>query len=782
MSSAAPPASLIAGAIPTAVPGLSILPSKRKADGDPPLESDLMILTPLGAGQEVGRSCFVLQFKGKTIMFDCGLHPAYSGQAALPFFDSFDPGLDSIDVLLVTHAGVPYIMTKTNFKGRVFMTHPTKAIYKWMVADFIRVSNVSADEMLFNERDIDNTMARIETIDYHQEKEVNGIKFWCYNAGHVLGACMFMVEIAGVKLLYTGDYSRHEDRHLMPAEIPTIAPDVLCVESTYGVRVHEPRVEREGRFTKDVHDIVMRGGKCLLPVFALGRAQELLLILDEFWESKPALHNIPIYYASSLARKCMAIYQTYINQMNERIRRQFAISNPFMFKHIASIKSASEIDQSGPMVMMASPGMLQNGLSRDLFEQWCPDSRNGVIVTGYSVEGTLAKSILSAPKEVPSLTGQKLPLRMSVTYVSFSAHADFAQTSEFIDALKPPHIVLVHGEATEMGRLKAALTRKYEDHAEIKIEVHTPANAQSVQLYFRGERMAKAIGSLAATQPEDLQAVSGVLVKRGFTHQLMAPGDITEFTELKTSVVRQRLCVAYRLPFSLLQFYLEQMYGNVKPFDQDNSPSLLVFETVTVIQRDSTSVVLEWVASAVNDMIADSVLAVLLQIESNPQSVKLSQSSHSHGDSHNHAMHDDSDSDMSTEASKLNEVVQDVFGRNPDQDEEQRAALLAALAGEDEPRVEWAICLEAFLREQFGEVDILAPGDGLGAALRQRLPASEVATAADDDEPTDLDRRVSDADDVVSPQELRLLVILDEIWALVDVFGKPATTSQYCRG
>ena len=121
-----------------------------------------------------------------------------------------------------------------------------------------------------------------------------------------------------------------------------------------------------------------------------------------------------------------------------------------------------------------------------------------------------------------------------------------------------------------------AVRCRYEDHAEIKIEVHTPANAQSVQLYFRGERMAKAIGSLAATQPEDLQAVSGVLVKRGFTHQLMAPGDITEFTELKTSVVRQRLCVAYRLPFSLLQFYLEQMYGNVKPFDQDNSPSLLV--------------------------------------------------------------------------------------------------------------------------------------------------------------------------------------------------------------
>lgn len=196
--------------------------------------------------------------------------------------------------------------------------------------------------------------------------------------------------------------------------------DVLIVESTYGVQVHEPRPERERRFTGGIHDIVRRGGRCLIPVFALGRAQELLLILDEYWAAHPELHSIPIYYASSLAKKCMTVYQTYINMMNDRIRSQFDLSNPFKFKHISNLKSMDHFDDIGPCVVMASPGMLQSGLSRELFEKWCSDKRNGVVLPGYCVEGTLAKHIMSEPAEITSSSGVSLPLNMSVSYVSIS--------------------------------------------------------------------------------------------------------------------------------------------------------------------------------------------------------------------------------------------------------------------------------------------------------------------------------------------------------------------------
>lgn len=214
-------------------------------------------------------------------------------------------------------------------------------------------SSLSPDDQLYDEGDLARSYERIQVVDYHQQVELGGIKFTAYNAGHVLGAAMFLLEIAGVKVLYTGDYSREEDRHLMAAEKPKdVVPDVLICESTYGVQSHEPRHDRETRFTKMVHGIVKRGGRCLLPVFALGRAQELLLILDEYWQQHPELHTVPIYYASSLAKKCMAVYQTYTNMMNAKIREKAKTSNPFQFKHISNLKSIQQFDDVGPCVMV----------------------------------------------------------------------------------------------------------------------------------------------------------------------------------------------------------------------------------------------------------------------------------------------------------------------------------------------------------------------------------------------------------------------------------------------
>ncbi len=394
---------------------------------------------------------------------DCGVHPAYKGMSSLPFFDYFDEkrhtGLDlaEVDLILISHfhldhiAALPYILERSNFQGRVFMTHPTKSIYRLIVQDFVRVSALSAEEALYTEQDLENTMSKIETVNYHQTIQHKGIKFWCYNAGHVLGAAMFMIEIAGVKVLYTGDYSRSEDRHLMAAETPETSPDILVVESTYGISNHEPVAARERMFTETVRKIVRGRGKCLIPQFALGRAQELLLILDEFWEANPSLQEVPIYYASALAKRCLGVYQTFINMMNKRIQEQAQIANPFVFRHVRSLKGVNQFEDTGPCVVMASPGMLQNGLSRELFEAWCSDKRNGVIIAGYCVEGTLAHNVLSMPKYVKSLQGLQLEMNMSVANVPFSAHADYKETSEFVDILKPAHVILVHGEEKEMG-------------------------------------------------------------------------------------------------------------------------------------------------------------------------------------------------------------------------------------------------------------------------------------------------------------------------------------------
>lgn len=287
---------------------------------------------------------------------------------------------------------------------------------------------------------------------------------------------MFLIEIAGLKVLFTGDYSRENDRHLISAEVPTgVKIDVLITESTYGIASHVPRVERETQLMKSITGILSRGGRALLPVFALGRAQELLLILDEYWSRHPELQNVPIYYASNLARKCMVVYQTYIGAMNDNIKRMFRERiaegegtkrggrGPWDFKYIRALKSLDRFDDVGGCVMLASPGMLQNGVSRELLERWAPDNRNGVVITGYSVEGTMARQIMQEPESIQAIMTSRwsggggpgrgrgalgkegeqvmIPRRCSVQEFSFAAHVDGPENREFIEEINAPVVV-----------------------------------------------------------------------------------------------------------------------------------------------------------------------------------------------------------------------------------------------------------------------------------------------------------------------------------------------------
>ncbi|RHY26838.1 hypothetical protein DYB32_007753, partial [Aphanomyces invadans] len=597
---------------------------------------------------------------------------------------------EEIDLLLITHfhidhvAGLPHFTEKTGFKGRIFMTHPTKAVMQMMLRDFLRVSNISVEDQIYDDKDLERCVAKVEIIDFHQEKMINGIKFTPYNAGHVLGACMFLIEIGGVKVLYTGDYSLENDRHLMGTSyssslaqragfdiyIPGVSPDVLIVESTYGVQVHQSVVEREGRFTGQVESVVRRGGRCLIPVFALGRTQELLLILDEHWKAHPDLQNVPIYFASKLAAKALRVYQTYINMMNERIRKQIAISNPFQFEFISNLKSLKDFDDTGPSVVMASPGMLQSGVSRQLFERWCSDKKNECLIPGnrswylwlgYVVEGTLAKKILSLPTEITSMDGRLLPMNCSVEYISFSAHADFVGTSGFIEKVAPPHIVLVHGEKTEMMRLKAALHKKFHNPKVYQPQIYTPANTVDVVLEFRGEKVAKAIGrcvgpymSSSVVNPSGRMAtdlaghaklrstekkkVSGLLVEHDFHTHVMHPDDLSEYTTnlLVGSIVQKQhgdaLVIIVGLkntfsvvpfvhqPFDVLVVLVRQMYADLT----STHDTIIVGKRVMVTHCPPDKVVIEWTADPSADMIADSIVALTMHAQASPASFKIS--------------------------------------------------------------------------------------------------------------------------------------------------------------
>jgi len=628
-----------------------------------PSETSKLVIKPLGSGQEVGRSCHLVEFKGKRILLDMGIHPGKRGLQALPFLDEAGD-LATIDLLLISHfhldhvASLPYLMQKTRFRGRVFMTHPTWAITRLLLSDYVRVSGVQANsdtEGLYDDKDVFACLQKCEKIDFHQQIEVDGIRFTAYNAGHVLGACQFLIEIAGVRILYTGDFSREDDRHLMGAECnPDWRPDVLIVESTFGVQVHETQRERERQFIEAIDRITRRGGKCLIPVFSLGRAQELLLILEEHWSKTPEIQQIPIYHASRLATRSLSIYRGFINSMNDRMKRLNDISNPWALQYISNLENPQDFDEPGPAVVLASPGMLQNGTSRKLFEQWCSDPRNGVIIAGYCVEGTLAKEILLQPKEITSLSGRRLPLTCEVKYVSFTAHSDFPGTYSYIKQLLPRHTVLVHGERSEMQRLHDELRRKFSSE---EMDFFMPGNGVRVEFDFHEERMVKMLGRLADKRVRVQNApVFGFLVSGGFDDKLVAPDELQDFTPLSTTVLAQRLHLPFHSRFERLKMFVGKMFEvevvvDVPTGSTNFSGAASSVSQGSTIQRNSLKVLdeillthsyppgevlMEWRASPANDMIADAIVALLMQAEGGVSGVRISSCVHHH---HHHADH-----------------------------------------------------------------------------------------------------------------------------------------------
>eukprot|EP00891_Asterochloris_glomerata_P003167 jgi/Astpho2/3167/fgenesh1_pm.00052_%23_3_t len=621
-----------------------MLAQKRKEPEPPEGQTDpthVLQIKPLGAGQEVGRSCIIVKYLGKTIMLDCGIHPGFANEASLPYLDDID--LDEVDVMLVTHfhldhsAAVPFVVGRTPFKGRILMTHPTKAIIGTLLKDFVKISSGRAQQVqlmqgLYSDKDLAKALELTEVIDFHQTLDIDGIKITAYRAGHVLGACMFMIEIAGARVLYTGDYSRLADRHLSPADLPEVQPDVVIVESTYGVSSHSPREEREALFITQVKRVLLRGGRLLLPVVALGRAQELLLILEECWASDPLLHGVPIYQASGLARRAMTIYQTYIEMMNEDIQAAFQSHNPFIFKHVTHLKSMQHLEDTGPCVVMATPSMLQSGLSRDVFEAWCQDPRNGVIIADFAVQGTLAKELISQPKEVLLRNGQKVPLKMSVDAISFSAHADFPQTSEFLDLLKPPHVVLVHGEAGEMMRLKKALEQRAKA-IDIERTLHTPKNTEAITILKRPQHLARVVGRLAARRPSAQRPLRGLLVRTGHQDLVVHPDDLPLYTKLQPGRIVQRQHIVLHKPFAEVRLALELMFegtqgtGDLAQVTGTTGEILRIGTAVTITYQAKTEqqprpcVILEWEGGPMNDMIADAVIAVILQSSGEPHNL-----------------------------------------------------------------------------------------------------------------------------------------------------------------
>ncbi|KAG8505518.1 Integrator complex subunit 11 [Galemys pyrenaicus] len=420
------------------------------------------------------------------------------------------------------HCGaLPYFSEMVGYDGPIYMTHPTQAICPILLEDYRKIAvDKKGEANFFTSQMIKDCMKKVVAVHLHQTVQVDDeLEIKAYYAGHVLGAAMFQIKVGSESVVYTvsgepvgggevggeapssssslqGDYNMTPDRHLGAAWIDRCRPNLLITESTYATTIRDSKRCRERDFLKKVHETVERGGKVLIPVFALGRAQELCILLETFWERMNL--KAPIYFSTGLTEKANHYYKLFITWTNQKIRKTFVQRNMFEFKHIKAFDRAFA-DNPGPMtqqptgrtdsgpppqVVFATPGMLHAGQSLQIFRKWAGNERNmvkaplppRVIMPGYCVQGTVGHKILSGQRKLEMEGRQVLEVKMQVEYMSFSAHADAKGIMQLVGQAEPENVLLVHGEAKKMEFLRQKIEQEF------RVSCYMPANGETVVL------------------------------------------------------------------------------------------------------------------------------------------------------------------------------------------------------------------------------------------------------------------------------------------------------------
>uniref|UniRef100_A0A0R3SET5 Integrator complex subunit 11 n=1 Tax=Hymenolepis diminuta TaxID=6216 RepID=A0A0R3SET5_HYMDI len=418
--------------------------------------------------------------EGRNIMLDCGMHMGYTDERRFPDFSFISNKNDLTEYLScviirqvhfhLDHVGaLPYMTEVVGYNGPIYMTHPTKAICPILLNDFRRLMDKRSEQSLFSAEMIDRCMKKVTCVYLHQSVQVDDtIEIQAYYAGHVLGAAMFHIKIGDKSIFYTGDYNMTADRHLGAAWCPRIRPDLLITETTYATTIRDSKRAREREFLEKIHSCLDNGGKVLIPVFALGRVQELSILLESYWERMNL--SYPIYFSHGMAEKATNLYKLFISWTNQRIKEIFVERNPFDYKHI-ELLSQNVPDKPGPKVVFATPGMLHGGQSFAIFRKWAHDPKNMVVFPGFCISGTVGYKVLNGAEYIDCEEG-RVPVNLRVEYLSFSAHADARGIMQLISYCRPGHVLLVHGESGKMDFLRKRIEE------ETGIPCSMPANGE----------------------------------------------------------------------------------------------------------------------------------------------------------------------------------------------------------------------------------------------------------------------------------------------------------------
>jgi len=451
-------------------------------------------VTFLGGSREVGRSCYLLQTPESKIMIDCGVNVSNIQYSPYLYLPEVQP-LDSIDAVVVTHAhldhcGLVPILYKYGYRGPIYMTPPTRDLMVLLQLDFIEVTSREGTSAPFESSFIREALKHSIPLDYGVVTDISpDVRLTFYNAGHILGSAIahFHVGEGLYNIAFTGDFKFEKTRLFDKAETNFPRLEALIMEATYGGSGdHQPsRKEAEEKLIQIINETVEKGGKVLIPTFAVGRSQEVMIALEEAIRNKK-IDEIPVYL-DGMIYEATAIHTAYPEYLNARLRDMIFHHgmNPFISDNFIKVDSASKreevISEEKPSIILATSGMLNGGPVMEYLKNLAPDERNTLIFVGYQAEGTLGRRIQKGWREVPfPVNGKRevVVVEMRVETVDgFSGHSDRRQLMNYVKALnsKPEKVITVHGDENKCVDLASSL---YKAH---RIETRAPLNMETIR-------------------------------------------------------------------------------------------------------------------------------------------------------------------------------------------------------------------------------------------------------------------------------------------------------------
>lgn len=461
-----------------------------------PRGSPWIRVSSFGGFREVGRSSLYLHTQESKVLVDCGVNVAAGNPAdAYPSLNMPEFNLQELDAVVVTHAHldhagfIPYLYYM-GYEGPVYCTHPTRDLMFLLQWDYLDVIDREGKPLPYDRKFIKKTVKHTIPLEYGEVTDISpDIRLTLHNAGHILGSSIAHFHIGDglYNLAYTGDIKYEKSRLFEPASTRFPRLETLIIESTYGgVNDFQPtRKEAEEELVRLINETTARGGKVLMPVFAVGRAQEIMVVLEDYVVNG-LLSSVPVFL-DGMIWEATGIHTTYPEYLNRELRDQIFHKgrNPFLsdiFKRVTGSSMRQEVITGEPCAVLATSGMLAGGPAIEYLKNFAEDARNGIIFVGYQAEGSLGRRIQKGWNEIPLSEDGKtraVPIKMSVhTVEGFSGHSDRNQLLNYIRRLnpKPERVLTCHGEESKTIELASALYKSF------KMETRAPFNLEALRL------------------------------------------------------------------------------------------------------------------------------------------------------------------------------------------------------------------------------------------------------------------------------------------------------------